>query len=210
MNNTHLKQGDIIVISHYNKENIAIFDCIKGPGLNPETTLHIFIEMDINNNCCDGLILKEKDYDFSYDLNTITYRVATDEEKTKIYNTIGKHFTEEYDNDWYNHFTDSSYFDIKDYLFDIFCIEVHEYDNDLIYPDFINEIHTYIWDKLCDAMGVPNTVENNPEMVNKQEFIEKVRNWLGKHTYDDKYWTPDGFDFFAGNLIDDICKYLEE
>lgn len=172
MNSTDLKRGDIIVISHYNKENIAIFDCIKEPGFNPETTLHIFIEMDINNNCCDGLILKDKDYDFSYDLNTITYRIATDEEKTKIYNTIGKHFTEEYDKDWYKHFTDSSYFDIQDYLFDIFCIEVHEYDNDLIYPDFINEIHQYIWNGCCRALELDDIDRGKPQ--NKMVSIDKA------------------------------------
>ena len=44
----------------------------------------------------------------------------------------------------------------------------------------------------------------------KEEFIEKVSNWLDKHTYDDKYWTPDGDDLFLDNLIGDICKYLEE
>jgi hypothetical protein len=177
MNSTDLKRGDIIVISHYNKENIAIFDCIKEPGFNPETTLHIFIEMDINNNCCDGLILKDKDYDFSYDLNTITYRIATDEEKTKIYNTIGKHFTEEYDKDWYKHFTDSSYFDIQDYLFDIFCIEVHEYDNDLIYPDFINEIHQYIWDGCCKALEVVDIDRGKPQkkMVSIDKACEVFR-----------------------------------
>lgn len=47
-------------------------------------------------------------------------------------------------------------------------------------------------------------------MVNKDEFVSMVRNWLEKHTYDDKYWTPDGEDLFLGNLIGDICKYLEE
>jgi hypothetical protein len=208
MNSTDLKRGDIIVISHYNKENIAIFDCIKEPGFNPETTLHIFIEMDINNNCCDGLILKDKDYDFSYDLNTITYRTATDEEKTKIYNTIGKYFTEEYDKDWYKHFTDSSYFDIQDYLFEIFCIEVHEYDNDLIYPDFINDIHTYIWDKLCEAMGVPNTVENEPEKVNKQEFIEKVIEWVKNRDNVEKYLHVRTS--LTDNFADALRKYLEE
>lgn len=54
--------------------------------------------------------------------------------------------------------------------------------------------------------------DENPqsELVNKDEFVAKVRNWLEKHTYDDKYWTPDGDDLFLGNLIGDICKYLEE
>lgn len=49
----------------------------------------------------------------------------------------------------------------------------------------------------------------NPK-ISKEEFIEKVRNWLENHAYDDKYWTHDGDDLFLGNLIGDICKYLEE
>lgn len=51
--------------------------------------------------------------------------------------------------------------------------------------------------------------DRNPKF-SKQEFIEKVRNWLEKHAYDDKYWTSDGEDLFLGNLIDELVKYLEE
>ena len=47
-------------------------------------------------------------------------------------------------------------------------------------------------------------------MANKQEFIEKVRNWLENHAYDDKYWTSEGDDLYLGNLIGDIFKHLEE
>ena len=114
-----------------------------------------------------------------HDLNNCVCRNAEDEEKDKLYNAIGKHFTEEYDKDWYNHFTDSSYFDIQDYLLDVFNIEVDEtLCTTSWYPSFVNDIQQYIWDKLCKAhnevMGVPNTVEDKPEMVNKQEFINKT------------------------------------
>ena len=27
--------------------------------------------------------------------------------------------------------------------------EYEEYDDDLLYPDFVNEIHKFIWDELC-------------------------------------------------------------
>ena len=116
-----------------------------------------------------------------YLFEDIIVRYATEDEKNTLYNAIGKHFTEEYDKDWYKYFTDSSYFDIQDYLLNVFRIKVREYDDDLIYPDFINDIHNYIWDKLCEAMGVPNTVEDNPEMVNKQKFIEKACEIYRKH-----------------------------
>ncbi len=174
MNNTDLKKGDVIHIEWDDEKHLAIFDKIK------DDKLHIYIEMVIDGVREGELYFKVAFCDYIYDfkLNNFTYRLATDKEKTKLYNAIGKHFTEEYDKDWYNHFTDSSYFDIQDYLFSVFRIEVREYDDDLIYPDFINEIHTYIWDNLCKAMGVPNTDENEPEMVNKQEFIAKAVKYL--------------------------------
>lgn len=49
--------------------------------------------------------------------------------------------------------------------------------------------------------------DKNPQF-SKEEFIRKVCNWLEEHTYDDKYWTPDGDDLFLSNLIGDIRKYL--
>ena len=206
MENTNLKKGDVIAINWDGTKMLAIFDKFDTTYGNQDG-LHIYAEMDMRSN---ELYFKPDDCDFSYELRDITYRLADNNEKTTLYNAIGKHFTDEYDKDWYYHFTDSSYFDIQDFLFDVFGINIEYYDNDTIYPDFINEIHNYIWDKLCEAMGVPNTVENKPEMVNKQEFVTKVRNWLEQHTYDDKYWTQEGDDLYLGNLIGDICKYLEE
>ena len=176
-----LKKGDVIAINWGGTKMLAIFEKFDTTFGNQDG-MYIYAEMNMRSN---ELYFKLDDCDFSYELRDITYRLADDNEKNTLYNAIGKHFTEEYDKDWYNHFTDSSYFDIQDYLLDIFRIKVKEYDDDLIYPDFINEIHTYIWDKLSDAtangMGVPNTVENEKEMVNKQEFIEKTWQWLKTH-----------------------------
>ena len=169
MNYKDLKNGDVIVFTCYG-DRIAIFNNIKKDDISGQLRLSTYVEfVDMRD------IFFEKDEPgYYYLLEDVQFRLATENEKYALYNAIGKHFTEEYDKNWYNHFTDSSYFDIQDYLLDVFCIKVEEYDDDLIYPDFINEIHTYIWDKLCKTMGVPNTVENNPEMVNKQEFIEKT------------------------------------
>ena len=177
MENTKLKKGDVIAINWDGTKMLAIFEKFDTTFCNQDG-LHIYTEMDMRSN---ELYFKTDDCEFSYELRDITYRLADDNEKNTLYNAIGKHFTEEYDKDWYNHFTDSSYFDIQDYLLDVFRIKVREYDDDLIYPDFINDIHTYIWDKLSDVMGVPNTVENKPKMVNKQEFIEKTWQWLKAH-----------------------------
>ena len=174
MENTNFKKGDVIAINWDGTKMLAIFEKFDTTFGNQDG-LHIYAEM---NMCSKELYFKTDDCEFSYELRDITYRLTDDNEKNTLYNAIGKHFTEEYDKDWYNHFTDSSYFDIQDYLLDVFRIEVREYDDDLIYPDFINEIHIYIWNRLCEVMGVVDTDENKPEMVNKQKFIEKAVKYL--------------------------------
>jgi hypothetical protein len=205
MNNIELKNGDVIVITIHGDDIIAIFNKIGKSVWGSNDAFHLYAELYKTSLTCVG-----DTNECEVDINDIHYRYATDEEKIEMYNALGRRFTNDYDKDWCYHFTDSSYFDVQDFLFDVFGINIEYYDNDTIYPDFINEIHNYIWDELCDALGVPNKNESEPEMVNKDEFVAKVRNWLEKHTYDDKYWTPDGDDLFLGNLIGDICKYLEE
>lgn len=167
---TELKNGEVItMIDEYDITRIIIVNKVIG-----NHRLYTYVELDDVGD----VFFEKYEPGVYHDLNNCVCRKAEDEEKDKLYNAIGKHFTEEYDKDWYNHFTDSSYFDIQDYLLDVFCINVSEYDDDLIYPDFINDIHTYIWDKLCEAMGASDTDENKPEMVNKQKFIEKAVKYL--------------------------------
>ena len=195
-----LKNGEVItMIDEYDIIRIIIVNKVIG-----NHRLYTYVELDDVGD----VFFEKYEPGVYHDLNNCVCRKAEDEEKDKLYNAIGKHFTEEYDKDWYNHFTDSSYFDIQDYLLDVFCINVSEYDDDLIYPDFINEIHTYIWDKLCkahnEAMGVPNTVENKPEMVNKQEFIEKAKTWVKNC-----FIGPFG-EGLANNIADEFVKYMEE
>ena len=204
MNNIELKNGDVIVINWCTHNRIAIFE--KFGKINDYDALFIYAEMDISTN---ELYFKPKDCEFSYELNDITYRLATEEEKNTLYNAIGKYFTEEYDKDWYNHFTDSSYFDIQDFLLDMFCIKVEEYDNDMIYPNFVDEIHHYIWEKLCKSMGYKNYGGDEfvEQLVNKQEFIEKAKEWLENINTDD-YMDSGIFQMY--DMIQDFRKAMEE
>ena len=197
---TELKNGEVItMIDEYDITRIIIVNKVVG-----NHRLYTYVELDDVGD----VFFEKYEPGVYHDLNNCVCRKAEDEEKDKLYNAIGKYFTEEYDKDCYKYFTDSSYFDIQDYLLDVFCINVSEYDDDLIYPDFINEIHTYIWDKLCkahnEAMGVPNTVENKPEMVNKQEFIEKAKTWVKNC-----FIGPFG-EGLANNIADEFVKYMEE
>ena len=196
-----LKRGDVLAIKNYNNR-LVIVDKIKCDKTYSSPQIYTYAELD------GGLYITFKNddmYDF-YLFENIIVRYATEDEKNMMYNAIGKHFTEKYDNDWYNHFTDSSYFDIQDYLLDVFCINVSEYDDDLIYPDFINEIHTYIWGKLCKAMGVPDTNENKPEMVNKQEFIAKAVKYLETNFPD----IENIGSWYKESFINNFRKVLEE
>ena len=209
MENINLKKGDVIAINWDGTKRLAIFEKFDTTFGNQDG-LYIYAEIDMRSN---ELFFRTDDCDFSYELRDITYRLADNDEKNTLYNAIGKHFTEEYDKDWYNHFTDSSYFDIQDYLLDVFRIKVREYDDDLIYPDFINDIHTYIWNGLCNALGVPNDIDKEPEMVNKQKFIEKAKEWL--EAVDIKYYmSRDEYsgcvDIDMSKVIKDFCKAMEE
>ena len=211
MENTNLKKGDVIAINWGGTKMLAIFEKFDTTFGNQDG-LYIYAEMNMRSK---ELYFKPDDCDFSYELRDITYSLADDNEKTILYNAIGKHFTDDYDKDWYKHFTDSSYFDIQDYLLDVFRIKVREYDDDLIYPDFINEIHNYIWDGLCDAMKMPDEVDTfefipvSNEMVNKKEFIEKLEKWIRGNTDWNEEYIWDGRNPNYG-LWDELKKYLEE
>ena len=172
---TKLKRGDVLAITNYNNR-LVIVDKIKCDKTYSSPQIYTYVELD------GGLYITFKNDDMCdfYLFEDIIVRLATEDEKNMMYNAIGKHFTEEYDKDWYNHFTDSSYFDIQDFLLDVFCIKVEEYDDDLIYPDFINEIQIYIWKKLCKSMGYEDEYndEFGIELVDKKEFIAKAVKYL--------------------------------
>lgn len=205
MDYKNLKNGDVIVFTCYG-DRIAIFNDIKKDDISGQLKLNTYVEfVDMNN------IFFEKDEPgYFYLLEDVQFRLATEEEKYALYNAIGKYFTEDYDKDWYNHFTDSSYFDIQDFLFDVFCIKVVEYDDDLIYPDFINEIQIYIWKKLCKSMGYEDEYndEFGIELVDKKEFIAKLKKWLRNNTNWDMEYDEEGRNDNYGK-IDELIKYME-
>lgn len=210
MNNTDLKRGDVIAIDWHGKQRIAIFNEFRKPDIYPADTLHIYIELDPTVKY-EGLIFKCKGFDFSYELKSITYRKATPEEQRKLYDEICKYFAEEHDKEWYNHFSDSSYYEVLDFLLDELDIE----DADNI-PEFVYEIQNYMWDQMCEFMGWFNNKDihveeetTEPEMVNKAEFIAKVRKWLEMETDWNMEYDECGRNDNYGK-IDELVKYLEE
>ena len=112
-------------------------------------------------------------------------RKAYGAERVCLYDALIKAF-KDYDLGWDKHFTDSTYDDIRDWLcweFDVnldsLADNINAGDNNPL-VDTIYEITNYIWDALCketdNYQACTDYVE--PEMVNKQEFIEKVVKYL--------------------------------
>jgi hypothetical protein len=87
-------------------------------------------------------------------LKSITYRKATCKEQRKLYDELCKYFAEEYDKDWYKHFSDSSYCDVLDFL-----LEELDIEDTVNIPTFVYEIRNYMWDQMCEFMGQPNKEE---------------------------------------------------
>ena len=167
--NTTFKNGDVIVIRNpRGVETIAIFDKYVS-----NNTLHIYVEFDTSEV---ELYFKCEDYDFSYDIDKIEYRLATDAEKETIYHHLFIHFTEDWDHTWMNHFTDSSYFDILDCLLDVFSIKVSEEDG-WEYPDFIQDIRNYIWDECCHALQIEPDIAN-ADHPDKMVSLDDICSWL--------------------------------
>ena len=103
---TELKNGEVItMIDEYDITRIIIVNKVVG-----NHRLYTYVELDDTGD----VFFEKYEPGVYHDLNYCVCRNAEDEEKDKLYNAIGKYFTEEYDKDWYNHFTDSSYFDIQD------------------------------------------------------------------------------------------------
>lgn len=206
MNYNEFKNGDVIVIKYYDEERIVIFDRIE-KNIYDKFKLNTYAELMDND-----LFLEKDEPGYSYLLDEDIYscRFATEEEKNKLYNEICKYYTEEYDTSWFKYFTDSTYFEIRDFLLDVFCIKVEEYDDDLLYPDFVNEIHKFIWDELCAKTETNyKYVKSDVVMVNKSDFIAKLKRWLELETNWNMQYIESGKNPNFGK-IDELINYMEE
>ena len=157
MEYTDLKNGNIVVMTNeYVESRIIIVDRVE-QSVTGIYKLYTYAELDIEY---DDLFLEKYEPGCTYDVKYCSFRPAEEEEKIKLYHALGKEFTEEYDTDWYEHFTDSSYYDIMDFLVDAFCIKMND---DYGYPDFLDDIQRYIWCKCCEAVGMPDGFNEEPK-----------------------------------------------
>ena len=140
------------------------------------------------------------------DTNFEEIRQAEDFEKKMLFDALVRGF-KDHDLGWANHFTDSSYFDILDWLAWEFNVDFED-DSNQNHPlcEIISEIQNYIWDALCKETGNYHacTDYEEPEMVNKQEFIAKAKSWV-KNCFVGPF--DEGM---ANNIANEFEKYMEE
>lgn len=135
-------------------------------------------------------------------------REATDKEKLLLYDALVKAF-KDYDLGWAKHFTNSTFYDIRNWLCLEFDVDINLLPNDSALPAIIYEIAHYIWNEL--HMETDNYQEETvePEMVNKAEFIAKVKRFFEIETDCNQKWDDNGINPYYV-LIDELVKYLEE
>jgi hypothetical protein len=149
------------------------------------------------------------DFDTSFEW----VREAYGAERVHLYNALVKAF-KDYDLGWKNP-TDSTYLDILDWLAWEFNIEL---SSDKSRPGPVEiamyEIQDYIWDAICKETDNYQEKTLEPEMVNKQEFIEKARKWLNSadmRMYVIADHTSSNINRFDTNkFISDFIKTMEE
>lgn len=148
---------------------------------------------------CDGSI-------FDMDIEFDEVRLAHDFEKKLLFDRLVYEY-KSYDTKW-TRLTDSTFYDIRDWLCWEFDVDINLLPNDSDLPGTIYEITHYIWDALCKETGNYQD-KTKSEMVNKQEFIAKVRKWLELETNWNTEYDEQGRNDNYGK-IDELVKYLEE
>lgn len=137
-------------------------------------------------------------------------RPAHDFEKKLLFDRLVDKF-KLYDPVWKRSFTDSTYDDIRDWLCWALDVDLDNMDNNNPMGVTIYEITNYIWDTLCKETGNYQACTDyvEPEMVNKAEFIAKLKTWLKINTNWDMEYDEEGRNDNYGK-IDELVKYLEE
>lgn len=204
MDYTDLKNGDIIAMTNeYVETRIIIVDRVE-QSMTGVYKLYTYAELDLEYN---DIFVEKNEPGYSYNVKDCEFRPAEEEEKIKLYHALGKYYTEEYDIEWSRYFTDSSYYDIIDYLLDIFCIKM---GNDYGYPEFLEDIRRYIWCKCCEAVGMPDGFHEDPE--EKMVSLEQVKKWLKDNMYEcdsDEKWVNTYFHTME-EMFNDFEKTMGE
>lgn len=171
--------------------------------------LHTCCDLCVDPNDTDCLTFARGNGSFlELDTSFAMVREAYGAERVCLYDALVKAF-KDHDLGWDKHFTDSTYDDIRDWLCWEFDVDINLLPNDSALPATIYEITNYIWDVLCKETGNYEEKTTEPEMVNKAEFIAKLRRWLELETDWNMEYDEEGRNDNYGK-IDELVKYLEE
>lgn len=121
-------------------------------------------------------------------------RPAYDFEKKLLFDRLVDKF-KLYDPKWMHSFTDSTYYDIRNWLCWAFDVDINLLPNDSTLPATIYEITKYIWDELCKETGNYQEETVEPKMVSLDkackvvsEMVQKFCPNLIRCGEDLKYW----------------------
>jgi len=167
---------------------ISVLRYAKPQNASDAMQLHTCCDLSIDGDDGSKTITFARGNGTLFDVDTTfeEVREAYGAERVCLYNALVKAY-KDYDLGWDKHFTDSTYFDILDWLewqFDYETSTDGMSEPDPV-EDVMHEIQNYIWDALCKETGnyQEETTESGhiPEMVNTQEFIEKACKIYKKH-----------------------------
>lgn len=205
----------------YSKSNdcwayISVLHNVHTQNASGAMQLHTYCDLSIDGDDGSKTITFTRGNGTLFDVDTSfdEVRVATNEEKLLLYDALVKAF-KDYDLGWANHFTDSTYDDIRDWLCWEFNVNLDAMADNIIVGDnnplvdTIYEITNYIWEALCKETDNYQEETTEPEMVNKQEFIAKLGKWIRNNTDWTEEYIWDGRNPNYG-LWDELKKFMEE
>ena len=193
---------------------ISVLRYVKPQNASGAMQLHTCCDLSIDGDDGSKTITFARGNGTLFDVDTTFeyVREAYGAERVCLYNALVKAY-KDYDLGWTNP-TDSTFDDIRDWLCWEFGVdlddETSQYTNQYTpVGETILEIQKYIWDAICKATGNYQEKTVEPEMVNKQEFIEKLEKWIrGNTDWRDEYnWEGRNPNY---GLWDELKKYLEE
>ena len=189
---------------------ISVLRYVKPQNSSGAMQLHTCCDLSIDGDDGSKTITFTRGNGTLFDVDTTfeEVREATDEERSYLYDSLVEAF-KDYDLGWKNHFTDSTYDDIRDWLCHEFVVDLDSLTDNNPLANTMYEIQDYIWEALCKETGNYQEKTTEPEMVNKQEFIAKIKKWLEIETDWNMEYDEEGRNPNYGK-IDELIKYLEE
>lgn len=190
-----LKQGDIIHLKGiFGVSCIGIFNKI----LNNTIILYCVTFDDLKEYV--AFKTDDKKYCF-FNIDAIKYcELATEDEINKFYSKMVNYYTECVDTAWDMYFTDSVYYEIKDWI-------SHKCNLDYVdTPKFVYELTDYIWKYMCNLL---NCEDEDNISDDKMVSLNDVCKWLEEHGYDSDICSDeDSYDIYK--LINQLRKAMVE